>query len=225
MQKEIKLSPSILSADFANLESELKVLEQSGVDRIHLDVMDGHFVPNLTFGPPVVKALRKKTGTRLLFETHLMISNPEKYVLPFKEAGSDIIIFHIETAQNPIRLIDQIESLDMKSGVCIKPNTNWEEIGGILHLVDMVLVMTVEPGFGGQEYLSSAAKKIQDLHNFILNQKLDIDIAVDGGINLETIKDATEKGANILVAGNAIYHDKKVLENIKALKSAAEKRS
>lgn len=200
---EIIISPSILSADFANLEKEVNAVKDAGAKWIHIDVMDGHFVPNITIGVPVVKSLRKVTN--LVLDTHLMIENPQNYIKAFAQSGSDIITFHYEccTSENQIRdIIDEIRSYNIKAGISIKPATKEEEIFPFLDSIDLVLVMTVEPGFGGQEFMHDCAMKIPAIK---ANSPKDLIIQVDGGINNLTSKICTSLGANSLVAGSYIY--------------------
>ena len=197
----IIVSPSILSADFANLERDIKAVENAGADWIHVDVMDGHFVPNITIGVPVVKSIRKIT--KLPLDVHLMIENPEKYVEPFVKAGADIITFHYEAAGEKSReILKMIKSFGVKAGISIKPKTSPDEIFNLLTTADMVLVMTVEPGFGGQSFMADCAEKIPYLKN---NSPQNMIIQVDGGINAETAKVCTRLGANSLVAGSYVY--------------------
>lgn len=212
MEKVI-ISPSILSADFANLEKDIQRAQKAGADWIHVDVMDGHFVPNITIGVPVVKSLR--TVTNLPLDVHLMIENPDKYIEPFANAGADIITFHYETGVNIQNTIDLIKNFGKKAGISIKPKTKPDVLLPYLKDVDMVLVMTVEPGFGGQEFMHNCAEKIKFIKE---NSKKDIIIQVDGGINEKTAKICKEFGANSLVAGNYIYKSDNIENAIKALR-------
>ena len=211
----IIIAPSILSGDFANLANDIKNLENSGADWIHVDVMDGHFVPNLTIGAPVVKALKKVSTIPL--DVHLMISNPEKYIEDFALAGSDIITFHYEaTKEKTKEVIDLIKSFGKKVGLSVKPKTSVSEILEYIPMVDLVLVMTVEPGFGGQSFMHDCASKIPLIRQ---NSGTDLIIQVDGGINNVTSKICTSLGANSLVAGSYIFENDDIKSAIKALKS------
>lgn len=197
---KILVAPSILSADFANLQTDIARIETAGADWVHIDVMDGHFVPNLTIGAPVVKSLRKTT--KLPFDVHLMIENPWKYIEDFVKAGSDIITVHQEAClHNLPEVIAQIKSYGIKAGVSIKPKTSVETIKDIIEDVDLVLVMSVEPGFGGQSFMPNSIPKVAEIRALAP----DIYIEVDGGINPETAKLVTEAGANVLVAGSSVY--------------------
>lgn len=212
---EIIISPSILSADFANLERDIKAVEKAGADWIHVDVMDGHFVPNITIGSPVVKSLRAVTDLPL--DVHLMIENPEKYIEPFAKAGADIITFHYEAVatENILTIIDNIKSFGIKAGMSIKPMTSADEILKYLPQLDMLLVMTVEPGFGGQKFMQDCAEKIPTIK---ANAPDNLIIQVDGGINAETAKICTNLGATSLVAGNYIYKAEDIEQAIKSLR-------
>jgi len=213
-----KVAPSILSADFSVLGDEIKKVETAGADLIHIDVMDGHFVPNLTFGAPVVKCVRKATD--LPFDVHLMIENPEKYIADFKNAGADIITVHAEACTDLQAVIEQIKALDVKVGVSINPATPVDVIEDVLADVDMVLVMSVNPGFGGQSYIHSVTPKIKQLKEFRAKSGLSFDIEVDGGIDAETAKEAAYAGADILVAGSAVYKAVDMAETIRKIKNA-----
>lgn len=211
----IIVSPSILSADFANLERDIKLVERNGADWIHVDVMDGHFVPNITIGIPVVKSIKKVTTLPL--DVHLMIENPEKYIEDFANAGADILTFHYEAVkkENIKLLITKIKNLGVKAGLSIKPKTQPEEIIEFLADLDLVLVMTVEPGFGGQKFMADCAEKIKVIKQHATQNLF---IQVDGGINAETGKICTEYGANSLVAGSYIYKAENIKEAISSLK-------
>ncbi|MBR2525601.1 ribulose-phosphate 3-epimerase [bacterium] len=215
MSNKIIISPSILSADFANLERDVKLVENKGADWIHVDVMDGHFVPNITIGIPVVKALKRFAQKPL--DVHLMIENPEKYITDFASAGADIITFHYEAVEpeNIKQICKKIKSLACKAGISIKPKTNQKDIIPYLEYVDMVLVMTVEPGFGGQEFMHYCAQKIPEIRQ---NAKEDLIVQVDGGINDVTSKICVSLGANSLVAGSYIYKSKDVKKAIESLR-------
>lgn len=217
------ISPSILSADFANLEQEIKKVETNGADWIHIDVMDGHFVPNITIGIPVVKSI--KNITDLPLDVHLMIDNPEKYIEDFSNAGANIITFHYEAIKNNypnnykekiIELINKIKERNLKAGLSIKPKTSPNEILEFLNILDMVLIMTVEPGFGGQKFMEDCAEKIKTIKEFAPQNLI---IQVDGGINDKTAKICTELGATSLVAGSFIYKSDNIRKAIESLKS------
>ncbi len=215
---KIKVAPSILSADFGDLRSEVKKVEKAGADLIHIDVMDGHFVPNITIGPLVVKAVRKIT--KLPLGVHLMIENPEKYIPFFARAGADIILIHVEASKNLESDIELIKQNGAKPAVAINPATPVESVFPVLDKVVMVLLMTVNPGFEKQSFMPEVLPKIKKLKAEIDKRKLSVDIEVDGGINLETAPLVVEAGANVLVAGSAIYYDKdyeKVIRKMKEL--------
>ena len=217
--KKIKISPSILSADFSQLGNEIKRLEDGGADMIHVDVMDGHFVPNLTIGPPVIKALRNYT--KLPFDVHLMISPVHKYIKNFAEAGSDIITIHPEATENLNESISLIKRLNKKVGISLNPDTNISVIETELKNIDLVLVMSVFPGFGGQKFIPETIKKIKDLKEIKDNNNYNFDIEVDGGINFLNSKDVINAGANILVSGTTIFKENNgdIKKNIEKLKS------
>ena len=214
MSKNILIAPSILSADFANLKDEIQKVELAGADWLHIDVMDGHFVPNITIGPQVVKSLRKETN--LTFDVHLMIENPLKYIDSFAQAGADYITVHYEACENNIdEVINKIKSNNIKTGISIKPKTPIEVLKPLLDKIDLVLIMSVEPGFGGQKYIETSTEKIRQLKK-ISPEKLIIE--VDGGINQETAKLAVEAGADALVAGAYVYGANDVKQAINSLK-------
>ena len=217
--KKIQISPSILSADFGQLGNEIKRLEKGGADMIHVDVMDGHFVPNLTIGPPVIKALRKYT--KLPFDVHLMISPVHKYIKNFAEAGSDIITIHPEATENLNESISLIKKLNKKVGVSLNPDTDISVIESELKNIDLVLVMSVFPGFGGQKFIPETIKKIKDLKEIKDKNNYNFDIEVDGGINFLNSKDVINAGANILVSGTTIFKENNgdIKKNIEKLKS------
>lgn len=209
----IIISPSILSADFANLEKDIKRVENAGADWLHIDVMDGHFVPNITIGVPVVKSIKKIASVPL--DVHLMIENPEKYIESFADAGADILTFHYEAAEDIKSIINLIKSFGVKAGMSIKPNTEPEKVLKFLPDLDLLLVMTVEPGFGGQKFMQNCADKIPIIKKHATDNLI---IQVDGGINAETAKICTRLGANSLVAGNYIYNSDNVNYAVSSLR-------
>ena len=213
----IEMSPSILSADFANLESEIAEVEAAGAKIVHLDIMDGHFVPNITFGPPVVAKLRKHSN--LVFDTHLMIMEPQKYAEKFVKAGADHITFHIETVDKPVEFVKYLRGLGVTVGVCLNPETPVEAIENVACLCDMVLVMTVHPGFGGQSFIDEAARKCLRIRDLV---GPDVRIEVDGGISTETVAAAVGYGADTLVAGHAIFSKPNRKEAVEAILNAAK---
>ena len=216
--KKIQISPSILSADFSKLGDDIKKLEESGADMIHVDVMDGHFVPNLTIGPPVIKSLRKYT--KLPFDVHLMINPVHKYIKDYSDAGADIITFHPEATENIIETINLIKSLNKKVGISLNPNTKISAAEEHLDKIDLILIMSVYPGFGGQKFINDVVKKIIDLDKIRENKKLNFKIEIDGGINFDTAKIAIKAGVDILVSGTTVFKENNgdLKKNIKTLK-------
>ncbi|MCQ6281195.1 ribulose-phosphate 3-epimerase [Bacillus sp. EB600] len=200
----IKIAPSILSANFARLEDEIKDVEQGGANYIHVDVMDGHFVPNITIGPLIVEAIRPVT--KLPLDVHLMIENPDQYIGAFAKAGADLLSVHVEACTHLHRTLQQIKAEGMKAGVVLNPHTPVSVIQHVLEDIDLVLLMTVNPGFGGQSFIHSVLPKIKKVARMIEERKLQVEIEVDGGVNPETAKLCIEAGANVLVAGSAIYN-------------------
>ena len=217
--KKIQISPSILSADFSQLGLEIKRLEDGGADLIHVDVMDGHFVPNLTIGPPVIKALKKHCSIK--FDVHLMISPVHKYIDAYSDAGADIITIHPEATDNLVASISKIKKLKKKVGVSLNPETKVDVIKKYLSEIDLVLIMSVHPGFGGQKFMPEVLDKIKELKQIQKEQNLDFDIEIDGGINFENSKIAIKAGANILVSGTTIFKSNNgdIKKNIELLKS------
>jgi len=217
--KKIQISPSILSADFSQLGNEIKRLEEGGADLIHVDVMDGHFVPNLTIGPPVIKALKKNCSIK--FDVHLMISPVHKYIEVYSDAGADIITIHPEATQNLDASISKIKELKKKVGLSLNPETKVDVIKNHLHKIDLVLIMSVNPGFGGQKFMPEVLDKIKELKALQKKQSIDFDIEIDGGINFENSKIAIAAGANILVSGTTIFksNNGNIKKNIDLLKS------
>jgi len=217
--KKIKISPSILSADFSQLGNEIKRLEDGGADMIHVDVMDGHFVPNLTIGPPIIKALRKYT--KLPFDVHLMISPVHKYIKDYAAAGADIITIHPEATENLKDSIYHIKKLNKKVGISLNPETKINVITDFLDEIDLILIMSVNPGFGGQKFMPEVLNKIKKLKNIRKEKKLNFDIEIDGGINFDNNKLAIEAGADILVSGTSVFKNNNgnIKKNIDLLKS------
>ena len=217
----IKLAPSILSADFARLLEDVKKVEKAGCEYLHIDVMDGHFVPNITLGPGIVKSLRKDVN--MVFDAHLMIENPDNYIKEFADAGCDIIVVHQEACTHLHRTIQNIKSHGIKAGVALNPATPIETIKYVLQDVDMVLLMSVNPGFGGQSYIPVVTKKIKELKALIDKMNLDIDIEVDGGVKPSNIAEVVNAGANVIVAGSAIFNAGNIDEAVKSLRENASK--
>jgi len=218
MSNSIKISPSILSADFSKLGEEIKALEVAGADYIHIDVMDGHFVPNLTIGPEVIKNLRPVT--KLPFDVHLMITPVDPLIESFAKAGADIITFHPEATSNIKNTIEKIKSFKKKVGISLKPKSEIKLIENYLAEIDLILIMSVEPGFGGQKFMPEVLSKLKSLKQLVNSKKLSIDLEIDGGINFTNSKDAIEAGANVLVSGSTIFkeNNRNLSKNIKLLR-------
>lgn len=214
------VSPSVLAADFSQLGAEIKKVEKAGATYVHLDVMDGHFVPNMSFGAPVISSIRKTTS--IIFDVHLMISDPERYVDDFLKAGADIITFHYEACNNHEEIIHHIKSKEAKASISIKPATPPEVLYPLLDKLDMVLVMTVEPGFGGQKMIPETIEKVRALRTYAKEHGIDIDIQVDGGITPDNLHLATEAGANVVVAGSAVFNAPSAKVVIDKMKKVAE---
>ena len=214
MENVIKIAPSILSADFANLGKEIQLLDDSGCDYIHIDIMDGHFVPNLTIGPDVISSIRNLT--KKIFDVHLMIDPVKEFIPNFINAGADIITIHHEIGEDVFECIELIKKFGKKAGISIKPKTDANEIEKYLDLVDLILIMTVEPGFGGQKFITSQINKIKEIKKIVSNKKIEIE--VDGGINEITAKQVIDAGANVLVSGSTIFKYKDYAKIIEVLR-------
>jgi len=218
MTKSIKIAPSILSSDFSKLGEVLESLNQSGADLVHVDVMDGHFVPNITFGPPVIKKIRHYS--KLPFDVHLMIAPVERYIKDFSDAGADIITIHPEATDNLVQSVQLIKSLGKKAGVSLNPKTDIEQLMPAIHLIDLILIMSVNPGFGGQKFMPEVLNKVKVLRKKIDEEKLPIEIEIDGGIDFETAKLAVDAGVDILVSGTTLFNNKENLrDNIAKLRN------
>ncbi len=218
---KIKIAPSLLSADFSQLGEELRMTEEAGADLIHWDIMDGHFVPNITFGPAVVKKLRPRA--KLPFDVHLMIENTDSYIEDFVKAGSDMISVHTEACVHLQRTIHRIKELGAKAGVALNPATPLNAVEFVLDDLDFLLIMTVNPGFGGQSFLPSIVPKIRAARELVERRGLDLDIEVDGGLNEENIPSVVKAGANILVAGNSVYGGRGIAKSIDLLRKSAKR--
>jgi len=213
----VKIAPSILSADFGNLLSEIEKVEQGGADLLHIDIMDGSFVPNITMGPPILSCLKGRT--KLPFDVHLMIQNPDKHVDAFIEAGADILTIHVESTVHLNRILRYIKSMGVKPAVALNPSTSLSCLDYVLDDVEMVLLMTVNPGFGGQSFIPSMLDKIRALKKLIKERNLDVDIEIDGGVSVGNAREIVNAGADILVAGSAVYKSPNPMEAIKNLKA------
>lgn len=204
----VKLSTSILAADFTKLGEEIKILEREKIPYIHIDVMDGHFVQNISMGVPIIDSIRK--ATNLVLDVHLMISNPEEYIERFAEVGADIINFHLEAVDDPEKVIKQIKATGKKCGVTINPETPVERLYGLIDHIDMVLVMSVHPGFGGQAFIPSSIDKVKKVYEYVKKNNLNVDIEIDGGVNRKNVKEVLEAGVNVVVVGSAIFKAKDI---------------
>lgn len=216
----VKIAPSILAADFGRLAEEVKLVEEGGADFLHFDIMDGKFVPNLSFGPIVVKSIRNTT--RLPFEVHLMVEEPDRFIMPFVEAGADMITIHVECSGRPYTTIETIRSVGKEVGLALNPSTPLNTVEYLLNKVDMLLIMTVDPGFGGQCFIQDMLPKIRKARQMIDEKELNVDLAVDGGVNEETAPLAIREGANVLAVGSAIFGKKNPKKAIEALRSCTQ---
>lgn len=214
----IKISPSILSADFSRLGEQIRRLDKSNVEMVHIDVMDGSFVPNISFGAPIMKSVRGYT--KKIFDVHLMIEEPSRYIEDFVKAGADIITVHYEADKHIDRTINYIKSFGVKAGVAINPGTPISVLENIVGIVDMVLIMTVNPGFGGQKYISYCSEKIRAVNQLRLDKKPELMIEVDGGVGVDNINSIVQCGANVIVAGSAVFKEDNIESNIKSLREA-----